>query len=92
MSIVYYTILVLNRILYWRAPGAARRGAWGARTVRATAAAVGPGAARQGAWVARTALGHRRRRRGAREPPPRGPGGGELLPTIELANKQRKKK
>ena len=31
-------------------PGAARRGAWGARTVRATAAAVGPGAARRGAW------------------------------------------
>ena len=30
-------------------PGAARRGAWGARTVRATAAAVGPGAVR-GAW------------------------------------------
>ena len=29
--------------------GAARRGAWGARTVRATAAAVGPGAVR-GAW------------------------------------------
>ena len=28
---------------------AARRGAWGARTVRATAAAVGPGAVR-GAW------------------------------------------
>ena len=27
-------------------PGAARRGAWGARTVRATAAAVGPGAVR----------------------------------------------
>ena len=35
-------------------PGAARRGAWGARTVRATAAAVGPGAARRGAWGART--------------------------------------
>ena len=31
-----------------------RRGAWGGRTVRATAAAVGPGAARQGAWGART--------------------------------------
>ena len=30
-------------------PGAARRGAWGAHTVRATAAAVGPGAIR-GAW------------------------------------------
>ena len=30
-------------------PGAARRGAWGDRTVRATAAAVGPGAVR-GAW------------------------------------------
>ena len=27
-------------------PGAARRGAWGARTVRTTAAAVGPGAVR----------------------------------------------
>ena len=47
-------------------PGAARRGALGARTVRATAAAVGLGAARRGAWGARTALGHRRRRRGAR--------------------------
>ena len=34
--------------------GAARRGAWGAHTVRATAAAVGPGAARGGAWGART--------------------------------------
>ena len=34
-------------------PGAARRRAWGARTVRATAAAVGPGAARRGAWGAR---------------------------------------
>ena len=34
--------------------GAARRGAWGARTVRATAAAVGPGAARRGAWAAPT--------------------------------------
>ena len=33
---------------------AARRGAWGARIVRATAAAVGPGAARRGAWGART--------------------------------------
>ena len=30
-------------------PGAARGGAWGARTVRATAAAVGPGAV-HGAW------------------------------------------
>ena len=30
-------------------PRAARRGAWGARTVRTTAAAVGPGAVR-GAW------------------------------------------
>ena len=30
-------------------PGAARRGAWAARTVRATAAAVGPGVVR-GAW------------------------------------------
>ena len=30
--------------------GGARRGAWGARAVRATA--VGPGAARQGAWGA----------------------------------------
>ena len=47
-------------------PGAARRGALGARTVRVTAAAVGPGAARRGAWGARTALGHRRRCRGAR--------------------------
>ena len=35
-------------------PGGARRGAWGARTVRAPATAVGPGAARQGAWGART--------------------------------------
>ena len=35
-------------------PGAARRGAWGARTVRATAAAVGLGAARRGAWGAHT--------------------------------------
>ena len=32
----------------------------------ATAVAVGPGAALRGAWGARTALGHRRRRRGAR--------------------------
>ena len=31
-------------------PGAACRGAWGARTVRATAPAVGPGATRRGAW------------------------------------------
>ena len=46
-------------------PGAARRGAWGARTVRANAAAVGRGAARRRAWGARAALGHRRRR-GAR--------------------------
>ena len=44
---------------------AARRWAWGPRTVRATAAAVGPGAARRGAWDARTALGHHRRRRRA---------------------------
>ena len=66
-------------------PGTARRGAWGARTVRATAAAVGPGAARRGAWGARTALGHRRRRHGAR-------GGWGKLPTIRLANKQRKRK
>ena len=36
-----------------RARGA-RRGAWGARNVRATAAAVGPGAALRGAWGART--------------------------------------
>ena len=34
--------------------GAARRGAWGARTLRATAAAVGPEGARRGAWGART--------------------------------------
>ena len=55
--------------------GAARLGAWGARTVRATAAAVGPGAARRGAWGACTALGQRRRRRrGARG---REEGGGE---------------
>ena len=47
-------------------PGPLAGGAWGARTVRATAAAVGPGAARRGAWGARIALGHRRRRRGAR--------------------------
>ena len=41
----------------------------------ATAAAdVGPGAARGEAWAARTALGHRRRRRGARGRPPRGLG------------------
>ena len=45
-------------------PGAARRGAWGVRTVRATAASVGPGAARRGAWGALTALGHGRRRCG----------------------------
>ena len=32
--------------------GSARRGAWGARTVKT--AAVGPGAARRGAWGART--------------------------------------
>ena len=40
---------------------------WGAaRTVRATAAAVGPGAARRkGPGAARTALGHRCRRHGA---------------------------
>ena len=49
----------------------ARRGAWGARTVRATAAAVGPGAARRGAWGARTvratadAVGPGAARRGA---------------------------
>ena len=35
-------------------PGATRRRAWDARTVRATAAAVGPGDARRGAWGART--------------------------------------
>ena len=65
-------------------PGAARRGASGARTVRATDAAVGPGAARRGAWGTRTDLGHRRRRLWAR--------GGEMIPTINLANKQRKRK
>ena len=35
-------------------PGAALRGALGARTVGATAAATGAGAARRGAWGART--------------------------------------
>ena len=58
---------MLHDLSHW----AARRGAWGARTVRATAAAVGPGAACQVAWGARAALGHRRRRCGARG------GGGE---------------
>ena len=63
----------------------------GARTVRATAAAVGPGAARPGAWGARIALGHRRRRRGARGGEGGG-GGDEMLSTMNLANIKRKRK
>ena len=48
----------------------------GARTVRATAAAVGPEAARRGAWLGAPAPrdGHRARRRGARGRPQRVPG------------------
>ena len=54
-------------------PGAARRGALGARTVRAPAAAVGPGAARRGAQGARTV----RATAAAVGPGGRGGGGGK---------------
>ena len=43
---IYIYIILLTAVV---GPGAARQGAWGARTVRATAAAaaVGPGAVRR---------------------------------------------
>ena len=47
--IYIYIYIYTCTLLLLRGPGATRRGAWGARTVRATAAAVGPEAVR-GAW------------------------------------------
>ena len=58
-------------------PGATHLEAWGARTVRATSAAVGPGTARRGAWGAHSV------RANARHGYWGGRGGNKMLSTID---------